>query len=88
MTPNIKPRLAFKIAKEKRREKACKGHANKKAMAIQIDQLRIQIKRLTSEKNLSKKQIEELKRNLEELQKRYNQLDDESVNTSALYSRY
>lgn len=78
MTPNIKPRLALKMAKEKRQEKTFKNHTTRRNLEIQIKQLRTQIKKLISEKSLNQKQIAELKRNLEELQHKYNQLDDES----------
>jgi peptidoglycan hydrolase CwlO-like protein len=86
MTPNVKPRTVFALAKERRIEKKqSKMPRNKRNIDIQMVQLKKQLKKLMSEKELDRKQIEKLKEELNNLQKKYNQLDDESQPSSSLF---
>lgn len=86
MTPNVKPRTVFALAKERRIEKKqSKMPRNKRNIDIQMIQLKKQLKKLMSEKELDRKQIEKLKEELDNLQKKYNQLDDESQPSSSLF---
>lgn len=86
--PNVKPKTVFALAKQKRLDKKQSNTSrNKKNLNIQIEQLKKQINKLLLEKKLDKKQIEELKKELKDLQKRYNELDDDSVPNFS-FSRY
>ena len=88
MTPNVKPKLVFALAKQKRLEKKQSNTPrNKKSLNIQIEQLKKQINKLLLEKKLDKKQIDELKQELKDLQRRYNELDDESI-SSGPFGKY
>ena len=88
MTPNVKPKLVFALAKQKRLDKKQSNTPrNKKSLNIQIEQLKKQINKLLLEKKLDKKQIDELKQELKDLQKRYNELDDESI-SSGPFGKY
>jgi len=88
MTPNVKPKSVFALARQKRLDKKQSNTSrNKKNLNIQIEQLKKQINKLLLEKKLDKKQIEELKQELKDLQKRYNELDDDSVPNFS-FSRY
>lgn len=88
MMPNVKPKTVFALAKQKRLDKKQSNTSrNKKNLNIQIEQLKKQINKLLLEKKLDKKQIEELKKELKDLQKRYNELDDESI-SSGPFGKY
>ncbi len=88
MTPNVKPKLVFALAKQKRLDKKQSNTPrNKKSLNIQIEQLKKQINKLLLEKKLDKKQIDELKQELKDLQRRYNELDDESI-SSGPFGKY
>lgn len=88
MTPNVKPKTVFALAKQKRLDKKQSNTPrNKKSLNIQIEQLKKQINKLLLEKKLDKKQIDELKQELKDLQRRYNELDDESI-SSGPFGKY
>lgn len=88
MMPNVKPKTVFALAKQKRLDKKQSNTPrNKKSLNIQIEQLKKQINKLLLEKKLDKKQIDELKQELKDLQRRYNELDDDSVPNFS-FSRY
>lgn len=88
MTPNVKPKTVFALAKQKRLDKKQSNTPrNKKNLNIQIEQLKKQINKLLLEKKLDKKQIDELKQELKDLQRRYNELDDESI-SSGPFGKY
>ena len=88
MTPNVKPKIVFALARQKRLEKKqLRVYGNKKSIDLKINQLKKQINKLLLEKRLDKKQIEELKQELKDLQRRYNELDDESI-SSGPFGKY
>jgi chromosome segregation ATPase len=86
MTPNIKPKKVFALARERRENKRhSKIREKKRNKEIKIEELKRQIAKLLKEKTIDKSKIAKLKEELEILIKKYNQLDEESIGSSSIF---